>query len=169
MVVCNDPRAYIDFVKEKRGIDKSAKVREQYTLDGGGKHFKLSVNLIEEGTKPNTPKKAKSRSEQAKKLKDSKEKPVAKKRFKDSSVKGTCMLAIVEDIPETRENVKIVLDRLGLGAIKLEDCMASDYKLTNLLIGIQGHSSSCPCPYCEWKKKDQFDGKAQDRTFGLIR
>ena len=164
MVVCNDTRAYIEFIKEKRGIHKLKKLREQYTVDGGGKHFKFSVNLIEEA-----PKYAKNRSGAARKLKDSKEKPVAKKRFKDSSVKGTYLLAIVEDIPETRENVKIVLDRLGLGAIKLEDCIASDYKLINLIIGIQGHSSSCPCPYCEWKKKDQFNGKARDRTFGLIR
>ena len=79
------------------------------------------------------------------------------------------MLAAAEDIPETRENVKIVLDHLGLGSIKIEDCIASDYKLINLIIGIQGHSSSCPCPYCEWKKKNQFNGDAQERTFGLIR
>ena len=146
-------REYREYVREKRKIPKSAKMRELYSIDGGGDHFKFSANLIEDTIKPGAPK-------NPKKLKE---------RFKASSVRHTYMLAAAEDIPETRENVKIVLDHLGLGSIKIEDCIASDYKLINLIIGIQGHSSSCPCPYCEWKKKNQFNGDAQERTFGLIR
>ena len=152
---CKDVKAYREFVREKRGIDKSAKLRELYSIDGGGDHFKFCANLIEDTIKPGAPKNPKH----------------MKGRFLQTSVRTTYMLSVCEKIPETPENVKIVLDHLNLGEIKLEDCVASDFKLINMLIGIQGHSSSCPCPYCEWKKKDQFirDKDARDRTFGLIR
>ena len=161
--------AYKEYVKEKRKIDKKKKLTQKINIDGGGDHFKISANLIEEKVKPSSPKfsgsKTISRSEAAKKLKDSKEKSVPRKRNKDTSVKATYLLAIVENIPETRENVKIILDRLNLGDIEVGDCIAADYKLINILVGIQGHTSSCPCAYCEWQKKDQFNGSAPPRDF----
>ena len=157
--------AYKEFVKEKRKIEKTAKVTQKINIDGGGDHFKISANLIAEKVKSSAPIKANSQSKRAKKLKDSKEKSVPRKRYKDTSVKATYLLAIVENIPETRENVKIILDRLNLGEIEVGDCIAADYKLINILVGIQGHTSSCPCAFCEWQKKDQFDGSAPDRDF----
>ena len=169
MVVCNDLAAWKEFIIEERGIDKSKKLTERFSLDGGGDHFKICANLLEEKVKSTTPKKAISRADAAKKLKDSKEKSVPKQRNLDSSVKATYCLAMVENIPETRENVKIVLDRLGLSHIDVGDCIAADYKLINILVGIQGHQASCPCAYCEWQKKDQFDGSAKERDFEGIR
>ena len=75
----------------------------------------------------------------------------------------------VEADKETRENVRIVLDRLGLSKIEVGDCIAADYKLINILVGIQGHQATCPCAYCEWPKKDQFDCSAKERDFEGIR
>ena len=92
-----------------------------------------------------------------------------KQTKKDSSVCATYLLAVVEKIPETRENVKIVLDRLNLSKIEVGDCIAADYKLINILVGIQGHQASCPCAYCEWPKNDQFDCSAKERDFEGIR
>ena len=69
--------AYKEYVKEKRKIDKKKKLTQKINIDGGGDHFKISANLIEEKVKPSSPKlfsgsKTISRSEAAKKLKDSK-------------------------------------------------------------------------------------------------
>ena len=79
MVVCNDLAAWKEFVMEKRGIDKSKKLTEKFSIDGGGDHFKICANLIEEKPKLSSPKKSFSRSDAAKKLKDSREKSEAMK------------------------------------------------------------------------------------------
>ena len=155
---------------EKRKIDKMKKLTEKFSIDGGGDHFKICANLIEEKPKLSTPKKSFSRSDAAKKLKDSREKSDApKQKTKDTAVTATYLLAVAENIPETRENVRIVLDRLGLSKIEVGDCIAADYKLINILVGIQGHQASCPCAYCEWPKNDQFDCSAKERDFEGIR
>ena len=43
------------------------------------------------------------------------------------------ILAIVEDIPEVYENIKIIMDKLQLYTEKLKFCMASDLKLINTI------------------------------------
>ena len=91
------------------------------------------------------------------------------KQHKDTSVAETLILANVEAIPETRANVKTILDKLNLQSEKFSFTLNSDLKLINIIVGIQGHSSSCPCPFCEWNKKDGVNGKAKDRTLGGIR
>ena len=75
----------------------------------------------------------------------------------------------MQNIPETLENVKIVWDKLNLGPMKVNDFLASDFKLINIITGIQGHQSSYPCPYCHWLKKDGFVGEASKRTYGSNR
>ena len=42
-----------------------------------------------------------------------------------------------------------------------------DCKLQNVVIGIQAHGSTHPCPYCDGKKNDYSNAKS--RTFGAIR
>ena len=79
------------------------------------------------------------------------------------------MLLCIEKIPETRENVKKAWDLLDIGPMNGNDFLASDLKLYNLLVGIQGHSSSCPCPLCEWEKKDGIICNARPRFFGTQR
>ena len=65
---------------------------------------------------------------------------------------------------ETYENVKRILDHVNLGIVKFKDIIASDLKLINMIVGIQSHSASCPCAFCEWEKKDGLDGEAAERT-----
>ena len=116
----NDPKTWKEFVMEKHGIDKSAILRQKFSIDGG------------------PPKNARRLTNTLRTLHESK-------------------------------LVKMILDRLGIGSIKLEYCIASDYKQVNIIVGIQEHSLICPYPYCEWKKRDQFNEKWQDKIFGVIR
>ena len=83
-------------------------------IDGGGDHFKVVINLIAEETLPKNPKKQ-------------------KKRHKDSSVKASFLLAVVESIPETYNNVRLILEKLKLHSDKIQFCLASDLKLINIM------------------------------------
>ena len=153
LVYCNNIEKYEEFIREKRGIAKNKKLKRKIGADSGQNIFKVTMNLVEEEIIPDSPSNPKKQ----------------KKRHKHSSVKETLILAAVEEIPETRENVKTVLDKLNLHSEKFSFTLNSDLKLINIIIGIQGHSSSCPCPFCEWLKKDGFNGKAELRTKGKIR
>ena len=115
------------------------------------------MNLVEEEEmrpgSPSNPKKQKKRHE-----------------YLYSSVKATLLLAVIEQIPETRANVKMIFDYLNLKLENLVSTINSDLKLINIIVGIQGHQSSCPCPYCEWLKKDGVTGEpAELRTPENIR
>ena len=155
LVVCKDRHEWRNFVLQERGVavEDRAKYREQLNIDGGGDHLKISANLIETKMTSNAP-------ENPKKI---------KRRHKESSVKATYLLAVVENVPETYANVKKIMEKLDIGQLKFQDVMSSDLKLINMIIGIQGHGATCPCPYCEWEKKSGIDGKATPRTFGQIR
>ena len=151
LVYCNDLDGFEEYSREKRGIDKDKKLVRKINIDGGGDHLKVSMNLMEERLKPNAPKNPKHQ----------------KRRHKDSSVKATYIIACVEAVAETRDNVHTILNALGI-KVKVEDCLASDLKLINIVLGLQGHSSTHPCPYCEWNKNDPA-GKGNDRNFEGIR
>ena len=147
---------YEAFVRKERGIPIGKKLKRKVGCDGGGIHFKVTMNLVEEEEmrpgSPSNPKKQKKRHE-----------------YLSSSVKATLLLAVIECIPETRANVKKIFDYLNLQS-DLASTINSDLKLINIIVGIQGHQSSCPCPYCEWLKKDGVTGEpAELRTPENIR
>ena len=75
-----------------------------------------------------------------------------------------CSTCFVHISIETYENVKTILNYVDLGIVKFKDIIASDLKLINMIVGIQSHSASCPCPFCEWEKKDGLNGEAAERT-----
>ena len=86
--------------------------------------------------------------------------------FKDISVKGALILAVIEDINETDDNLKFILSKINnLDKIKYNIC--SDVKLINIIIGIQSCASKQPCPYYETNNK--FNILAEYRTLGSIR
>ena len=80
VVFCNDHEGWIKFVKAERGIDEKEELREQFGIDGGGDHFKITGNLVEVKLKPGAPTNPKH----------------IKRRHKFSSVKALYLLAIVE-------------------------------------------------------------------------
>ena len=150
---CNNLEKYEEFIRKERGIDKNKKLKRKIGCDSGGEHFKVTMNLCDVEVKPSSPTNAKKQ----------------KKRHKDTSVKATFLIAVVEQIPETRANVKIILDKLNLHSEKFSFTLNSDLKLINIIVGIQGHQSTCPCPFCDWKKADGVMGGGQDRTLGGLR
>ncbi|CAL4067310.1 unnamed protein product, partial [Meganyctiphanes norvegica] len=88
--------------------------------------------------------------------------------FKDSGIKGTLILALVENIQETDENIRLILSNIkNLDKIKYHIC--SDVKLINIIVGIQSCSSKHPCPYCETNNLENVDTFTEDRTLGSIR
>ena len=150
VVYCKNFEDFEKYVREQRGIDPDEKLLKKWQLDGGGDHFKICVNLIQESLLPKNAKKIKQRN-------------------LDSSVKATFMVLCVEKIPETRENVLKCWNLLDIGPISGNEFVASDLKLYNLLVGIQGHTSTYPCPLCEWKKSDGIICNARPRFFGTQR
>ena len=76
------------------------------------------------------------------------------------------MIAACEQIPETYENFKTLLDELQLSGLSY--MLSADLKAINLLLGLQGFSSTYCCPFCT--KKKPWKGKcAELRTLGHIR
>ena len=56
-----------------------------------------------------------------------------KRRHKASGVKKVFIIAIVEDVPEVYENIKIILEKLKLDTDEMDFCLASDLKLINTI------------------------------------
>ena len=150
---CNNLEKYEEFIRKEKKIDKNKKLKRKIGIDGGGDHFKVTMNLVDEEIKPGSPTNAKKQ----------------KKRHKNTSVRTTFIIACVEAIPETRANVKTILDKLNLHSEKFAFTLNSDLKLINIIVGIQGHTSTCPCPFCDWNKNDGVKGGGEYRTLGGIR
>ena len=73
----------------------------------------------------------------------------------------------MQEIPETYENVKTILDKLNLQS-KFEFRLTADLKLDMIMLGLMSNSSSYPCPYCEIFH-DFVGTGARRRTLGRIR
>ena len=113
-------------------------------MDGGGGIFKVAINIIDTTGLH------------------------SKGLFKDTGVKQTLLLAVVEDIKESYENLKFIFSKLcNLHRVKCHIC--SDIKLLNIISGIQSSSCKQPCPYCDCSNLQLLDSIAEDRTLGSIR
>ena len=141
MVYCNDIEALVSYVLDERKYDPYNHL-VRIGLDGGGGMFKIVVNIIDTTGLHSTG------------------------IFKDTSVKRTIILAVVEDISESDDNLKFILSKIkNFDKIKYHIC--SDVKLMNILIGIQSCASKHPCAYCE--SDSNFNTLAEHRTLGSIR
>lgn len=145
---CSDLEGLVDHVCTMRSLsleDACAKVG----IDGGGGFFKICLSLYE--------------------------KEVTEKcdhRFLNTGVKKLLVLAICPDVKESYENVRDILMLLNLNDV-LPDCtFALDLKLANIMAGIQCHSSSYPCLWCECPRSS-FNSETSNsyalRTLGSVR
>ena len=75
---------------------------------------------------------------------------VASHIFKSSSVKKLIILALVEDVPEKNYNVAKLMDLIDIGSIGF--VLAADLKMQNCVCGLQSHSCTHNCIYCEGSK-----------------
>lgn len=87
-----------------------------------------------------------------------------------NSVKEVEILAVVPDVQESYKNVKILWDKINMN--ELSTLISADLKMDNIILGIQSHSSSCPCYICDAKnprEKGVDWPKGTARTLGNIR
>ncbi len=69
--------------------------------------------------------------------------------FKDSGVRRSFLLGIVPNVAESFENVSDMLRRCVLpqGIV-----LCADLKIINIVLGLQSHSATFPCPYCDSRR-----------------
>lgn len=148
IIYCKDLDGLIRYVKEKRGAHHGTDFHHKIGMDGGGEFLKLTLNII--------------------KVEDELSSPVTKKPprfqyadgaranvFKESGVKKLIMLAIVQDVSESYENVKTVLNLIGREQIDFTTSI--DMKLANTMVGIGSAASTYPCCWCFVHKDDFSD------------
>ena len=158
VVLCNSLPNFLTHVcllRERPGTRHEIKLG----VDGGGGSLKICANIEV------SQEKEQSDAERSQMQSPEKKKQAISHRFKDSGVKRLMILGIVEDVQESYNNLKVMFDALDIESIHFT--LAADFKCANILAGIQSHSSTFPCIYCEgtspWKK----GGKR--RTLGSIR
>ena len=57
------------------------------------------------------------------------------KKFKDGGVKRLIILGLIEDVPETYENVKTLMELVGVNKLSFATSLAMDLKMVNTLCG----------------------------------
>ena len=85
------------------------------------------------------------------------------KKYKATGSKRVLIAAKVDDIPENRQNIEILINSLNLPALAFDFKVVCDLKLTNLLLGIQSCTASFGCPYGEFFKIDPITFKSTNR------
>ena len=146
-VLCKDVNALVEEVILVRNIEPSS-MFIRVGLDGGGGFLKfcLSIFDIDSLISPSS--------------------EVAKK-YKDSGVKKALIIAISPEVQENYSSIKKLWWRVGLLNFKYKFTIATDLKLINILLGLQNHSSTHPCAWCDVDKSN-LDKKGKQRTFESI-
>ena len=119
LVYIKNPSDLILRIIKERGISPCVgSVR--VSLDSGGGFLKVVVNVFEEQESEN--------------------------KFMNSSVQKVLIIAIVEDIPEKYENLRLVLEKLSLEDVNYY--IAFDLKCANVLFGLSSHAGKKACLCC---------------------
>ena len=71
----------------------------------------------------------------------------ASEKFRELGVRKVMILASVENVPESYQNCRIILEKVNI--VQMIFHFAGDLKMLNIVAGIMACSSTCPCPYCE--------------------
>ena len=89
------------------------------------------------------------------------------KKFKDSGVKKALIIGLVPDIQENYVNIKRLWISVCLHSLRNQYTIATDLKLCNTLLGLQSHSSSHPCCWCD-AVKGKLELKGKLCTYGSL-
>ena len=119
LVYIKNPSDLILHIIKERGINPCVGF-VQVSLDGGGGFLKVVVNVFEEQESEN--------------------------KYMNSGVQKVLIIAIVEDIPEKYENLRLVLEKLSLEDVNYY--IAFDLKCTNVLFGLSSHAGKKACLWC---------------------
>lgn len=125
-------------------------------IDGGGSFLKMSLAVIKV-----TDEDDETRSPQQKSLR-----LLTSSSARDTGVKRQLIVAIAENVSETYENVKLMMNIIQLNDVSF--CISCDLKMANIICGIQSHSSKHPCCWCNIDS-DNLSECGTSRSFGSIK
>ena len=158
MICCNDVTSLIYVIEQFR---QKSYNQAKIGLDGGGGFLKVSLTLMSLESETESACITKRRL-----LADG----VAAKSRSEGSVQRLFLLAIVPDVPENYRNLLSIWVRLRFDELHIPFTIASDLKLSNLLIGIMAHGSTHPCTWCDVSKDEMLKGNCGVlRTLGNLR
>ena len=158
--MCKDIPGLISKIRTERNISSDTPDENlllKIGLDGSGGFLKVCLSLV---------------------LLDDNEQSSMKRRrsfcespctyFKDSGVKRLLLLAVAPSVQENYENLLKLWINLGLHTFEEELYIASDLKLTNILLGLMAHGATHPCAWCDSRKGSlHLDGNP--RTFETLK
>ena len=81
---------------------------------------------------------------------------------KETGDRKSILLAIVQSVSETYENLKMLFEKTQVNDIKYQ--LSSDLKLLNIVTGISSASSRYPCCYAECSKRGRVWKEGKLRT-----
>ena len=84
-------------------------------------------------------------------------------KFQDSGVQRSQFIAIVEDVPESNHNLRLIMEKLMLERVTFS--LAFDLKCGNAVFGLSSHAGKYACLWCEGKS-EILPGKP--RTLGSL-
>ena len=109
------------------------------SIDGGGGSLKICVNIFDADELKVNSNNIKNRSKHR-----------GSDEYIGSGVQRIQFIAIAEDVPETYQNIKQILDIIQLDSLGFH--IAWDLKLANMIMGLSGHGGIHACLYCESEK-----------------
>ena len=149
LVYCHDLSGLIDHICKHRGFISGDKYFIKIGIDGGGSFLKVCINIetFDESSKEDNQNRKWSYAAGA-----------CSKDFKDSGVRKLMIIGIIEDVQESYDNLKVILDQIDFEALGNDCCYNSyafDMKVANIFLGLGTAASKYPCPWCE-VSKDKF-------------
>ena len=123
-ICCNNVEGLVALIKQKRGYDPDAddNLLIKLGLDSGRGFLKLCLTIVEL-------KNSEEFTEEKKKM------PRHQQKFKDGGVKKLLILGLVESCLETYDNVKVLMELLGINALSFSKSFSVDLKMDNMLLG----------------------------------
>ena len=148
LVFVKDSSDFVKNIVSERALNPY-NIIVRVSINGGGGSLKICVNIFDaDELKVNI----KNRS-----------KRWGSAEYIGSRVQRLQFIAIAEDVPETYQNIKQILDIIQLDSLGFH--IAWDLKLVNMIMGLSGHGGIHACLYSE-SEKSVNTGTL--RTFGSL-
>ena len=163
---CHDLDGLLQHLRNVRGFEPQTEQFVKIGIASGGKFIKVCLNLEKVPDESSSP--AFKKISQKKNF--SYAQGIFARQFKDSGVKALIILGIVEDVNESYDNIKMLMNKTGIPNI---DYMgAYDMKLALTALGLGPASSTHSCPWCNCPSKmfkDHLFTGGELRTFNQIK
>ena len=151
---CCELEAFICFIAQERDYtDENLKI--EIGLDAGGDLLKLMMTVDEPEQPPSEIGTGEFTASPIKKKKKGK----YMNKYKPRGVKGTFLIGVIRNCPETYENFKVILGKFNLYSFGF----VPDFKAKRIALGLQSCSSTYSCSFCLWISG--FDTDDELRTF----